>query len=150
MESKNLVPPLRYIRVFVPTPGELGIAASKLLEFAGDTRRIAFFGEMGSGKTTFIREICRVLGVLDNVSSPTFSLINEYRNPGGKLIYHFDFYRINSGPEAFDLGLGEYFDSGNFCLIEWPEKILNLLPDPFVRVNIEKRTENRLITFSYD
>ena len=94
-------------------------------------------GTMGAGKTTLIREICGQLGVTDNVTSPTFALINQYRTEGGERINHFDFYRINKLEEAYDLGYEEYFDSGNLCLIEWPEKIEELLPEDVLVVKIE-------------
>ena len=93
---------------------------------------------MGAGKTTFIKALCQELGVTDNVSSPTFAIVNEYRSDEtGELIYHFDFYRINSIAEAFDMGYEEYFYSGDLCLVEWPEKIEQLLPEDTMVVRIE-------------
>ena len=92
---------------------------------------------MGAGKTTFIKAICTELGVKGRMSSPTFSLINEYLTSSGQKIYHFDFYRIKSEKEAFDLGYEEYFYSGNYCFIEWPDKIENLLPENCAKVKIE-------------
>lgn len=101
-------------------------------------RIFAFYGEMGAGKTTLIKEICRQMGVKeDEMSSPTFSLVNEYVSSGSDPVYHFDFYRIKKESEAFDLGYEEYFFSGNFCFIEWPEKIETLLPEMHVKVNIK-------------
>ena len=88
----------------------------------------AFFGQMGAGKTTFIKAICRALGVEDDVNSPTFTIVNEYRSAKGFPVYHFDFYRINSISEAFDIGTDEYFGGDGICLIEWPEKISEILP----------------------
>jgi len=129
---------------------DLGEAARRLLSFAGSQRIIAFYGEMGAGKTTFIQAICRELGVNEHVSSPTFSLVNEYRDKDGQPVYHFDFYRINNENEAVDIGCEEYFNSGSLCLIEWPEKILNLLPHPLVKVVIEINNQARRLTFSYD
>ena len=93
-------------------------------------------GEMGSGKTTLIREICKQLNVTDNVSSPTFSLVNEYQSDDRK-VYHFDFYRVESLAEALDAGVEDYFYSGNICLIEWPEIIEDILPSNFLKVEIE-------------
>lgn len=90
---------------------------------------VLFQGEMGAGKTTTIAALCKVWGVEDGVSSPTFSLVNEYRTSAGDTIYHFDFYRLESEEEAMDMGYEDYFWSGNRCLVEWPEKIANLLPD---------------------
>ncbi|MFC5269643.1 tRNA (adenosine(37)-N6)-threonylcarbamoyltransferase complex ATPase subunit type 1 TsaE [Adhaeribacter terreus] len=98
---------------------------------------VLFEGEMGAGKTTFIKAICRELGVTEAVSSPTFSLVNEYEGRDGKRIYHFDFYRLNEEREALDIGIYEYLDSGNLCLIEWPSKVENLLPEHVLLVNIE-------------
>lgn len=86
-----------------------------------------FEGEMGAGKTTFIKSICKVLGVTDEITSPTFSLVNEYQTTSGKTIYHFDFYRIRSVEEVYDIGYEDYFDSGNICLIEWPSNIESIL-----------------------
>lgn len=89
---------------------------------------LLFFGEMGVGKTTLIKEICKELGTNDVISSPTFSLVNEYRSESNTVIYHFDFYRIEDEEEAYDIGIEDYFDSNAWCLIEWPENIENLLP----------------------
>jgi len=129
------------------TLSDLSSTAHQLLKFRGDTRLITFSGEMGSGKTTFIREICRQMGVGEKVSSPTFSLVNEYRDGKGQPVYHFDFYRIKNENEAVDIGCEEYFYSGYICLVEWPEKILNLLPKEIVRVRIDVDGESRLFTF---
>ena len=92
-------------------------------------------GEMGTGKTTLVREICNLLDVVDNVSSPTFSLVNEYRAEK-RTVYHFDFYRVNSLEEALDAGVEDYFYSGNLCVIEWPEIIKTILPNDFLEVEI--------------
>ena len=89
---------------------------------------LLFYGEMGVGKTTLIKEICQQLGILDNISSPTFSLVNEYQTSKGEKVFHFDFYRIEEEEEALDIGIEEYFDSDAWCLVEWPENIENLLP----------------------
>ena len=103
---------------------------------------------MGAGKTTLIREICRLLGVTDTVSSPTFAIVNEYRGEGIAPVYHFDFYRIERIEEAFDFGYEEYFYSGNLCLVEWPEKVESLLPDDVMTVRIDTPDEDvRLIAF---
>ncbi len=98
---------------------------------------LAFYGEMGAGKTTLIKEICNVLGISDSTSSPTFSLINEYLSEDGTPVYHFDFYRINKIEEAYDLGYEDYFYSEHLCMIEWPEKIENLLPEKHIKIQIE-------------
>ncbi len=107
---------------------------------------ILFDGEMGAGKTTLIQKICEVLKVEDTVSSPTFSLVNEYFSPEKGAVYHFDFYRIDSEEEALDIGLYDYLDSGNWCFIEWPEKIANLLPEECVRISIELNGGARIFT----
>ena len=106
---------------------------------------IAFYGEMGAGKTTIIKEICKSLDVGDITSSPSFSLINEYITNKGRKIYHFDFYRINKQEEVYDLGYEEYFYSNNLCLIEWPEKIEVLLPLPHYKVEILLSDEEKRI-----
>lgn len=113
----------------------LPAAASRLLAAVGKQRVLLFYGAMGAGKTTFINEICRQLGVADATSSPTFAIVNEYRS-GDDPVYHFDFYRIKSEREALDLGYEDYFYSGSYCLVEWPEKIANLLPDDAARIHI--------------
>lgn len=100
-----------------------------------DHRVILFKGSMGAGKTTLIKEVCRQLGVTDEVSSPTFSLVNEYKGDQGP-VYHFDFYRLDKEEEAYDFGVEEYLDSENWCLLEWPEKISNLLPDEYTVLSI--------------
>lgn len=116
---------------------DLPRAAEAIIANAGDGGVVAFFGEMGAGKTTLIKEICRQLGVSDTVTSPTFALVNHYVSGSGNDIFHFDFYRIDKPEEAFDLGYDEYFDSGSLCLVEWPEKIEGLLPPEALQVRIE-------------
>ena len=137
-------------KLIVNQEQDLKKAALELIEFSGKDRILCFYGEMGAGKTTFIRYLCRELGVLENVSSPTFSIVNGYRTQSGGRVYHFGFYRLNSAQEALDIGIHDYFDSGSYCLVEWPEKILNLLPQPHTMVRIVPDQETRTITFSYD
>ena len=96
----------------------------------------AFYGKMGAGKTTFIKAICKALGVKDIVNSPTFTIINEYKSSRGFSIYHFDFYRINKLQEAYDIGTEDYFAGSGLCLIEWPEKIAEILPEDHIIVTI--------------
>ena len=134
----------------IPTERELEKLAIELIEFAGPLKVWIFKGEMGAGKTTFIRAICQKLEVIQNVSSPTFSLVNEYSCQNGDLVYHFDFYRINSLKEAVDIGCEEYFYGNGICLIEWPEKILNLVPEQLVEVTMVEIDGKRKITFSHD
>ncbi len=104
---------------------------------------ILFNGEMGAGKTTLIKAICKELNVEDEVSSPTYSLVNEYFSPTAGTIYHFDFYRLRQEEEAMDMGVEEYLDSGHLCLLEWAENIRNLLPDDCAIVNIRVNGEKR-------
>ena len=112
-------------------------AAKQFIDAMGDFNVFAFYGEMGAGKTTFINAICRELGVDDVTNSPSFSIANEYRSETtAELIYHFDFYRLEDEREAEDIGVDDYFESGAICLIEWPERIDDLLPDHTVRVDI--------------
>ena len=115
---------------------DLPEAADAILEALNGRSIVAFWGEMGAGKTTLIRALCDRLGVTDTVTSPTFALVNEYHTETGEPIYHFDFYRINRIEEVFDFGYEEYFYSGNLCLIEWPEKIEGLLPEENLSVRI--------------
>lgn len=115
---------------------DLPEAADAILETLNGRSIVAFWGEMGAGKTTLIRALCDRLVVTDTVTSPTFALVNEYHTETGSPIYHFDFYRINRIEEVFDFGYEEYFYSGNLCLIEWPEKIEGLLPEETLSVRI--------------
>ena len=124
---------------------ELEVVAKSLIEVFGIQKKIVFFGEMGVGKTTLIKSICKVLNVQDVVTSPTFSVVNEYQNKDGNSLYHFDFYRIKNQEELFDLGLEEYIYSDNYCFIEWPEKAEGLLSDNFVQVQMTKNKECRII-----
>jgi len=114
-------------------------AATKFVAQMGNNTVFAFHGEMGAGKTTFIKAICEKLGVEDQITSPTFAIVNEYRSNSGELIYHFDFYRIKDESEAFDFGYEDYFYSGSICFIEWPEKVESLLPNDIVNVTISEK-----------
>lgn len=127
---------------------ELPSLAEQLKPLVLKHRVVAFHGEMGAGKTTLIKALCACLGVRENVSSPTFSLVNQYRTGEGKTIYHFDFYRINRESEAYDMGYEDYFYSQAVCLIEWPEKINALLPDGTLHITIQKAGDSRVITVS--
>ena len=125
---------------------ELPTAAQNILDSLGSEKVIAFYGEMGAGKTTLIKEMCRQLDSQDNVTSPTFALMNEYSTGSGQKIFHFDFYRINSIAEAFDMGYEDFFYSDNLCLVEWPEKIKQLLPQNCLSVFITVENNLRTIT----
>lgn len=116
---------------------QLPLSAELFLKKYSGFSIIAFYGEMGAGKTTFIKEICKNLQVIDQVNSPTFSIINEYHTKKGEVIYHFDFYRLKNEEELFDLGYEDYFYSGNLCLIEWPEKIEKHLPAGHLKIQIQ-------------
>lgn len=126
---------------------ELKSAANELLDICKEKKIFAFYGAMGAGKTTFIKAICETLGVKDMISSPTFSIVNEYLTGNEKKIYHFDFYRIRSLTEAYDMGYEDYFYSDAYCFIEWSEKILELLPEDHVKVTITTQGEKRVISF---
>ena len=125
--------------------------AEQFVDAMGDFSVFAFYGEMGAGKTTFINAICRVLGVEEVTKSPSFSIINEYRSETtAELIYHFDCYRLEDEREAEDIGVEDYFESGAICLIEWPERIDNLLPDHTVRVDLnEEEDGTRSISLTF-
>ena len=116
---------------------DINEAAKTFVENMGDGKVFAFYGKMGAGKTTFVKAVCECLGVDDVITSPTFAIVNEYTSATtGDAIYHFDFYRIDRIEEAYDFGYEEYFYSGNLCLVEWPEKIEELLPDDTMTVRI--------------
>ena len=120
---------------------EIATAAEEIISQSGGAKVFLLHGEMGAGKTTLIKAICKVLGSDENISSPTFSIVNEYHIPKGK-IYHFDFYRLKNQAEAMDMGCEEYFYSGEYCFIEWPEKIPDLLPDKYVDIMIGIISDN--------
>lgn len=123
---------------------DLDVVSIQLIDCIKQNKFVVFDGEMGAGKTTFIKYICKNLGVSDTVSSPTFSIVNEYQT-SNNTIYHFDFYRLNSEEEAHNIGIEEYFYSGNICLVEWAFKIPNLLPSKYLQVKIENNNGIRSI-----
>ena len=123
-------------------------AAEQFADAIGSRRVFAFYGAMGAGKTTFIKAVCRAIGVQDVITSPTFAIVNEYEAAGGIPVFHFDFYRIKRLSEVYDMGYEEYFYSGGLCFIEWPELIEELLPEQAVRVEIAEQADgSRLVTF---
>ncbi|HYG37812.1 MAG TPA: tRNA (adenosine(37)-N6)-threonylcarbamoyltransferase complex ATPase subunit type 1 TsaE [Cytophagales bacterium] len=120
--------------------------AKTIISFAGSLKIWLFYGEMGSGKTTLIKEICSLFKVNESVTSPTYSIVNEYMSDSGKKLYHFDFYRVRSEAEVLDIGYEEYFYSDNYCFVEWPEKIPNLIPGIYLKVDIRMlQDSSRLI-----
>ncbi|MDN5211983.1 tRNA (adenosine(37)-N6)-threonylcarbamoyltransferase complex ATPase subunit type 1 TsaE [Fulvivirgaceae bacterium BMA12] len=121
---------------------DLPNASKNIIAFAQDYKIWLFEGEMGAGKTTLIKALCEALGVVDEVSSPTFALVNEYVNREQATFYHFDFYRIEHEEEAMDIGVDEYFYSGHLCFVEWPGKIPSLIPDEFLRIFITINSDN--------
>ena len=123
--------------ISIDSVDELSDVAEKIIELLPAHPVVAFYGAMGAGKTTLIKEIASQLGVGDTVTSPSFALVNQYVTAAGQPLYHFDFYRIDKIEEAFDLGYEEYFFSGDPCLVEWPEKIEELLPPGTLAVHIE-------------
>ncbi|MEL7001428.1 MAG: tRNA (adenosine(37)-N6)-threonylcarbamoyltransferase complex ATPase subunit type 1 TsaE [Bacteroidota bacterium] len=120
---------------------DLGECAREIISFGDNIDVWLFEGEMGAGKTTLIKKICELYGVVDNVSSPTFSIVNEYQNSEEDTFYHFDFYRIEYESEAINIGIEDYFYSGYHCFVEWPSKIKNLFPEKFLKVDIAVNDE---------
>ncbi len=124
---------------------ELNEVADRFLAYVGNRKIFALYGPMGIGKTTFVKAVCRCLGVEDDVSSPTFAIVNEYVTGDGDSLYHFDFYRVNSIEEAMDFGYEEYFYGGCRCFIEWPEKIDELLPEDIVNCTFSENPDGSRI-----
>ncbi|WP_214227276.1 tRNA (adenosine(37)-N6)-threonylcarbamoyltransferase complex ATPase subunit type 1 TsaE [Pedobacter sp. B4-66] len=136
------------MNINVNSLSDLDQAAISLLDFAGAEKIFVFEGDMGAGKTTFIKVLAKALGIKELVSSPTFSIVNEYEGEGNTF-YHFDFYRIKNLQEAYDIGYEEYFYSGNICFIEWPEKVEELLPEHYIKIEIKMLSENeRLLSIN--
>lgn len=124
---------------------DLNMVSESMIALLKNYPHWAFYGEMGAGKTTLIKSICRHLGYEGPTASPTFAIVNEYPLASGKRIFHFDFYRLRSEREALDIGLEDYLDSGDYCLMEWPEKILNLLPADCVNIKIVAKSQKERI-----
>ena len=124
------------MRILIKDKSHLPVAARKLIEYTGEIKILAFYGSMGAGKTTIIKSICKALGATDIVSSPTFTLVNEYKTFKGESLYHIDFYRIRNKDEVFDFGIEEYLSSGSYCLMEWPELVEDILPSETIRIRI--------------
>ena len=132
-------------RAEIKSLSEINNIAAKFIQAHPADRIFAFYGEMGAGKTTFIKALCEEMKVLDYVTSPTFALINEYKTESNQTIFHFDFYRIKDLSEAYDFGYEDYFYSGDYCFIEWPELIETLLPSIAVKVTIREIENGRRI-----
>jgi tRNA threonylcarbamoyladenosine biosynthesis protein TsaE len=137
------------MKLLVNSLSEIDIAAQKIILLAGTQKTFLFYGGMGAGKTTLIKALAKKFGTTDNVASPTFSIVNEYKIPDGS-IYHFDFYRLKTQSEALDMGFEEYLYSGNYCFIEWPEKIPDLLPLHYISIKIIVAENNtRLVNIDH-
>ncbi len=135
-----------FMRLAAKSLADLPDLANKIIFTFPEERIFLFYGNMGAGKTTLINALCLALGVKDRTSSPTFSIVNEYSSEHGTL-FHFDFYRLKDEAEAYDLGYEEYFYSGNYCFVEWPEKIANLLPLRYLKIAVEAlENQQRTIT----
>jgi tRNA threonylcarbamoyladenosine biosynthesis protein TsaE len=124
------------MEIVIKDKKHLDSAAEKFLKHLGENRIFAFYGAMGAGKTTIIKAICKALGAIDIVSSPTFTLVNEYKTTRGETLYHIDFYRINKINEVFDFGIEEYLTGDAYCFMEWPELVEEILPPETVTVRI--------------
>lgn len=129
------------MKVTIQSEKELNYLAKRILDFAGDTKVFLFNGNLGTGKTALIKQLCKELGVKGQTSSPTYSIVNEYLSNIGK-IYHIDLYRINSTAEAFEVGLEDYLYSNNYCFIEWPKFANEFLPDEYIVIEIKKLDNN--------
>lgn len=133
------------MELIIKSINDINKTARLFIDKIGDRKVFLFNGKMGAGKTTFIKAICEELGVKETVNSPTFSIVNEYEAADGKIIYHFDCYRITKIQEALDLGVEEYLFSGNLCFLEWAENITPLLPYDAVKVNITEDNDGTRI-----
>ncbi len=137
------------MNIIVEDLARLNSAAKELIGLCSDKKLFAFYGGMGSGKTTIIKAICEYLGAVDLVSSPTFTLVNEYLTKEGKALYHIDFYRIKKQEEVFDFGIEEYLTGESYCFMEWPELVEEILPEDTVKIRIEvDKDEKRKLTIT--
>ncbi len=133
------------MKITIKDKRHLHSAAKELIYHTQGNKILAFYGAMGSGKTTIIKAICEILGATDIVTSPTFTLVNEYKTSTGESLFHFDFYRIKKTEEVFDFGIEEYFSSDSYCFMEWPELIEDILPTGTVRIQIEVTDDEQRI-----
>jgi tRNA threonylcarbamoyladenosine biosynthesis protein TsaE len=137
------------MEILIKDKKHLSAAAKQLLKQTGNRRIFAFYGAMGAGKTTIIKAICQSLGAVDIVSSPTFTLVNEYKTSKGETLFHIDFYRIKKQEEVYDFGIEEYLTGDSFCFMEWPEMVEELLPPETVKVKISvDDQEQRILSIS--
>lgn len=136
---------MKSLQIDISETSELSENARQLLSFASELKVFAFEAEMGAGKTTFIKVLCKELGSKDNFSSPTYSIVNEYSTPNEKL-YHFDLYRLKSAEELLDIGFEEYVDGKHYCFIEWPELAISFLPKPYLSIIINVKENNRYLS----
>ena len=125
----------------IPSLDKISEAAAQFVAKMGNGKVYVFYGNMGAGKTTFIKAVCEQLGVTDVINSSAFAIVNEYEDGNGEPIYHFDFYRIKKEEEAYDFGYEDYFYSGNVCFIEWPEMVKNLIPEDAIEVHIKENED---------
>jgi tRNA threonylcarbamoyladenosine biosynthesis protein TsaE len=136
------------MEIIISDRSRLHDGAKKFLSLTSGRKIFAFFGSMGAGKTTIIKAICETLGAKDIVTSPSFTIVNEYRTLSGESIYHIDFYRIRKTEEVFDFGIEEYLDSGSYCFMEWPELVEGILPPGTLNVRITvDDNERRIMKF---
>lgn len=129
--------------LYIDSLEQIDEVAQAFLSRYSNERVIAFYGAMGAGKTTFIKALCKALAMEDTVNSPSFAIVNEYHNANEDIVYHFDFYRLKDEEEAYDMGYEDYLYSGNYCMIEWPEKISSLLPPGHLELHIEEEINGR-------
>jgi tRNA threonylcarbamoyladenosine biosynthesis protein TsaE len=137
------------VNIFIKDKRHLSVAAKQLLKHSGDKKIFAFYGSLGAGKTTIIKAICKYLGAVDIVSSPTFTLVNEYKTSAGESLFHIDLYRIKKLEEVYDFGIEEYLTGDSYCFMEWPELIEELLPPETVtvRISVDAR-EQRILSIT--
>lgn len=133
------------MEIIIKDKRHINAAARELLKNTGGRKIIAFYGSMGAGKTTIIKAVCENLGAIDYATSPTFTLVNEYKTESGNSLFHFDFYRIKKTEEVFDFGIEEYFTGESYCFLEWPELIEDILPEETLRIRIEVKDDGQRI-----
>ena len=137
------------MKIFIKDKRQLPAATRELLKHSADKKIFAFYGSMGAGKTTIIKALCNNLGAIDIVSSPTFTLVNEYKTSAGESLFHIAFYRIKKQEEVYDFGIEEYLTGDSYCFMEWPELIEEILPEETVRVRISvDEQEQRILSLS--